>query len=230
MHEVLDNIPFELNSDKIIKSLKLRKVNSQIEEMVRELVKTATPIARPKAVYKVSYVDRKEGNSLEIDGVQFTSRVLRINLDKLNRVFPYVVTCGRELDTIKTPAGDLMWSFCLDTIKIAVLRDAINYLSDYLKKRYALGKTSRMNPGSLEDWPITEQARLFSLFGDVENIIGVRLSASSLMQPLKSTSGIYFDAEVTFESCQLCPRENCPGRRAVYDPELVKKYGQMPEH
>lgn len=229
MNEVLDNIPFKLDPDQIAKSLRLRKANSQVEEIAKDLVRTATPLARPKAVYKISYVDKKNGDSLEIDGVKFTSRVLRINLDKLNRVFPYVATCGRDLDTIEIPAGDLMRSFILETIKISVLSAAVRYLSDYVKKKYALEEIARMNPGSLEDWPINQQTPLFSLFGDVEKLIGVRLTASNLMQPLKSASGIYFATEVTFENCQLCPRERCPGRRMPYDRELVKKYEQMPK-
>ena len=115
----------------------------------------------------------------------------------------------------------------MELIKLSVLQTAIRYTSDYISRKYALGKTSHMNPGSLEDWPITEQKPLFSLFGNVEELIGVTLMESHLMRPLKSTSGIYFAAEVTFESCQLCPREKCSGRRAPYEPELLHKYRQM---
>ena len=50
------------------------------------------------------------------------------------------------------------------------------------------------------------------------------LTDTFLMVPIKSVSGIFFPTEVSFESCQLCPRENCIGRRAPYDPALVKKY------
>jgi len=81
-----------------------------------------------------------------------------------------------------------------------------------------------MNPGSLESWPITQQKELFSLFGNVEELIGVKLTDSCVMFPLKSVSGIYFPTEINFESCQLCPREKCIGRRTPYDPELAKKY------
>ncbi len=226
MIEVLDKIPFELNSEQILKSLRLRKITSHVEGIVRNLTDAATPIARPKAVYKVSYVDKKKEDSLEIDGVEFTSRVLRINLENLNRVFPYVATCGRDLETIEIPSDEPMMSFCLEAIKMSALTAARFYLFDHLEKKYALGKTAHMNPGSLEDWPITQQTSLFSLFGDVEQLIGVRLTPQYVMRPLKSVSGICFPTEVTFESCQLCPRENCPGRRSAYDPEVVRKYGQ----
>ncbi len=81
--------------------------------------------------------------------------------------------------------------------------------------------------GAGDDWPITQQKELFSLFGGrekVEELIGVRLTDSFLMVPIKSVSGIFFPTEIRFESCQICPREQCIGRRAAYDPEVVKKY------
>ena len=82
-----------------------------------------------------------------------------------------------------------------------------------------------MAPGSLEDWPITQQEELFSLFGKRETAIGVRLTEKCVMVPAKSISGILFPAEVKFESCQLCPRERCFRRRAPYDSSLPSKYG-----
>jgi hypothetical protein len=65
-------------------------------------------------------------------------------------------------------------------------------------------------------WPIEQQRSLFALFGDVEALIGVALTESYLMLPTKSVSGVYFETDQSFISCQLCTREACPGRRAKY--------------
>jgi len=224
--EVLNSIPFRLDTEEVLKRLRLRKENKEMERIVQELLDIVHPIAKPKAIYKVSYVDNKNGDSLYIDGVRFTSRVLRVNLDKVGRVFPYVATCGQELDEIAVPANDYMKYYCLDTIKEMALRSARSYLQDYLTRNYALGQMSRMYPGegAAEDWPITQQKELFSILGNVEDLIGVQLTKNFLMLPLKSSSGIYFPTEIRFESCQLCPREVCSERKAPYDPDLVKKY------
>jgi len=222
--EVLDSIPVRLELEEVLKQLHQSKGNKYIERIVQELIEIVCPVAKPKAIYEVSYVDNKSEDSLYIDGVRFTSRVLRVNLDKVERVFPYVATCGRELDEIAVPSDDFMKYYCLDVIKEVVLRSAIGYLTDYLTRNYALGQVSKMHPGSLRDWPITQQKELFSIFGDVEDLIGVKLTESFLMLPVKSVSGIYFPTEIRFESCQLCPREVCSERRAPYDPDLVKKY------
>jgi len=222
--EVLDSIPVRLDVEEVLKQLHQGKENKYIERIVQELIEIVRPVAKPKAIYEVSYVDNKNEDSLYIDGVKFTSRVLRVNLDKVERVFPYVVTCGRELDEITIPSDDFMQHYWLDVIKETVLRTAISYLTDYLTRNYALGQMSKMHPGSLRDWPITQQKELLSIFGNVEDLIGVKLTKNFLMLPLKSVSGIYFPTEIRFESCQLCPREKCSERRAPYDPDLVKKY------
>ncbi len=226
--EVFNSIPVDLEPDKVLKSMGMRGGNQQVERVVQELVEVTRSIAKPKVVYKVSYVDDKDGDTVTIDGVRFTSRVLRINLDQVGRVFPYIATCGTELEKIAVPSNDVLKSFCFEEIKIMVLRSAITYFSNRLTEHYALGKMSRMSPGSgpLEVWPLAQQKELFSLFGDTEELIGVRLTKSCVMVPLKSASGIYFPTEITFESCQLCLRKKCIGRRAPYDPEVAKKYGE----
>jgi len=222
--EVLDSIPVILDPEEVLRRLRIRKLSKGIEETVQELIEIVRPVAKPKAIYEVSYVDNKDGDSLSIGGVRFTSRVLRVNLDKVGRVFPYVVTCGRELDEITVPSSDFMKCYYLDTIKGIVLRSANNYLKDYLERNYAIPQLSSMSPGRLEDWPITQQRELFSIFGNVEQLIGVKLTEVLYMVPLKSVSGIYFPTRIEFVSCQLCPREVCEGRKAPYDPELAKKY------
>jgi hypothetical protein len=227
--EVLNNIPVKLDLEAVLRRIRVRNRNERLEKSVKELVEVARPIARPKAVYEVSYVENRNEDSLDVGGVRFTSRILRVNLDKVERVFPYVVTCGRELDEIDFPSQEFIKSYYLDQIKETVLVLARKYLEDYLTGKYALGRMSKMAPGagSVDDWPITQQEGLFAIFGSrdkVEELIGVRLTDKCLMIPVKSVSGIYFPTEIKFEACQLCPREGCIGRRAPYNPGFVEKY------
>ena len=44
------------------------------------------------------------------------------------------------------------------------------------------------------------------------------------MNPVKSTSGFWFPSEVKFENCQLCPRKDCPNRKASFDKKLYQSY------
>ncbi len=196
---------------------------------VGELVAIAESLIQAKAVYEVSYVNQRGEDTVEVDGVTFTSRVLRVNLDKVERVFPFIITIGSALEDNASSSGNLLRQFYLETIGDMALRSSGEYLEEHLKRHFGLGQLSKMRPGSLKDWPVTEQRPLFSIFGNVEDLIGVTLTESMLMIPRKSVSGILFPTEVLFFSCQLCPREGCPARKAPYDETLREKYGLQDE-
>jgi len=223
--DVLDKIPLELDTDELLRKLHVAKGSLDAKE-VQRLARSAVAVGRPKAIYEVSYIEERDYNTIKIDGVTFTSHVLRVNLDEVERVFPYIATCGGELDKLVSPADDFMLGFWLDTIKDMALVASRGYLSSYLERKYALGQMSRMSPGSgVEDlWPIQQQRELFSIFGNTEDLIGVTLTDSFLMVPNKSVSGILFPTEIRFETCQLCPRTGCSGRRAPYDASAVESY------
>jgi len=223
--EILDNIPIHLDPEVVAKKLHLdqkRGCSGYLKD-IQELLEIANFVIEPKAIYQVLYVDNKNKDTVDIGGVRFTSRILRINLDKIGRVFPYIVTIGRKLEDRADSFDDLFKKLCLDEMGDEALGSARQYLADYLKRKYKLGQISIMSPGSLEDWPLTQQKQLFSLFGNVEDLVGVRLTESCLMIPRKSVSGIYFPTEVKFYSCQLCPRKGCKQRRAPYDIKMVER-------
>jgi hypothetical protein len=96
------------------------------------------------------------------------------------------------------------------------IEEAAARLTERIEGLYGTGPLSPLSPGSLEGWPITEQPKLFSIFGDTERLIGVRLTDSMLMIPRKSISGLLFRSEEGFMACQLCARERCPSRKAPF--------------
>lgn len=153
---------------------------------------------------------------------RFVSSVLRANLEPVERVFPYVASCGPELDAVSIAADDVFGQFCWDTIKGMALNVALAHLFNHVKETHALETLSSMNPGSgdVNLWPIEQQQELFAFFGDVQQLIGVVLTDACLMIPNKSVSGIFYSSEFGFESCQLCHRDRCPQRRAPFDPHL----------
>jgi hypothetical protein len=221
--EILNHIPVRLPLGEIRRQLHLDK-DKRWEE-VQTLIEAAQALITPKAAYKVSYIDQKLEHALDIDRVRFTSRVLRKNLEEAERVFPYVITIGDKLKEKASESKDLIKEYYFDVIGNIALSAARKFLEKQLQSRYGLDGMSSMSPGSLTDWPIEEQKPLFSLFGEEETPIGVRLTKSLLMLPAKSISGIYFPTEVSFFSCQLCSRDKCPGRKAAYDNKLAREYG-----
>ena len=219
---IRDNIPFRINIDSLLKKLRVEK-NSEYAANLLALVSYAQNVARPKALYKTVFLEAKQDDQVIIDGMTLKSRVLMVNLEKVHRVFAFVATCGTELEDWARSFDDLLKRFWSEAILMTALRSATKYLNNHIDEHFRPGLISTMTPGSLEDWPIEEQRKLFTILGDTREAIGVRLTESLLMIPTKSVSGILFPTEVSFESCQLCPREKCQGRRAPYDKDLYEK-------
>lgn len=223
--EIIDHIPVNLESGEIARRLRIRPDRGG-SPRPEELVGLAGPLINLRAVYDILYVGRKDAEGVEVAGVFLRSRVLRRNLDRAQKVFPYIMTVGPALEQAAASLNDLLKQYYLEEIANFVLEQGASWLAEKLKNRWGFAVLSNMSPGSLENWPITEQRQLFSLFGDVEKAIGVRLTDRFLMLPRKSISGILFPSEEGFTACKLCPREKCPSRRAEYDEVLAGDYGK----
>ena len=217
----LTQIPFELDASAMMKRVRIEP-GSEDERDFGALLATAREVGRPKAAWRECFIDSKGDATVTVEGVAFTSRALRKNLDKVERVFAFVITCGREMDSVTLPPENFLAEFWWDTIKAELLNAARAGLVEHLDRRYRLGKSSAMSPGSgdVETWPIEQQRDLFRLLGDVRGAIGVELTDSFLMVPNKTVSGLRFPAETDFRTCQVCRREVCPNRAAPFDKDL----------
>jgi len=214
-------IPVTLDPGEIAARLRFDPVRAGFENL-NELITLAQGLIHPRAVYEVAYTGEKGEGIVKVAGVTFQSRILRKNLDGANKVFPYIITVGPELERAASAQGDLLKQYYLEEMANMALESAAGWLGGRLESHYGVTGLANMSPGSLDDWPITEQTKLFSILGDTERSIGVRLTDSMLMLPRKSISGILFPSEEGFVACQLCERERCPGRKAAFNSGTVK--------
>ena len=221
--EILNKIPVKIAPKKVAKILRLE--SDRDAQLVQQLIAMAQTLIAPRAAYKLCYIDEKMDDAVIVEGLHFKSKVLRKNLDPVERLFAYVVTLGPGLEEEIQKLDDPLEKYYLDIIGNVALNGVRKNLQEHLCKQFGLEKISFMSPGSLQEWPIEEQGQLFRLLTDVEDAIGVRLTPSFLMIPTKSISGIYFQTEVSFFNCQLCQRGKCPGRKARYDEKLTQEYG-----
>ena len=228
---LLLEIPFQPDPEILLAHVHLKPGGSDAADFLT-LLANATRVAQPKAIYRECYIEDRTDDTVRISGVTFRSRTLRLNLDQAERVFAFVATCGRELDTLPVPTGDLLTQYWLDAIKAESLHTAIHHLHSVVESQYALGKTGSMSPGSgdISVWSIEQQHQLFSLLEDGPEQIGVRLTESCLMLPNKTVSGVYFPTEKAIRTCQVCKRENCPSRQAAFDLEAWQTIQQPSTH
>jgi hypothetical protein len=130
--------------------------------------------------------------------------------------FPFVITCGVDVDSLAAEVDGAFWSYCVETIAHVTLRDATRTFMKRIQELEDTTSLASMCPGTGRAglWPIEQQRPLFALLGDVEGAIGVRLSEDYMMVPMKTISGIAFPSSSGFVSCQHCDREDCDSRSA----------------
>ena len=213
--DVIDRLPVALDPAEIAARLRFDPARAGFPSL-DGLVGLARTLIAPRAVYDVAYVGARGEGTVEIGGVTMASPVLRGQLEGINKVFPYIITVGPALEREAGAQDDLLKQYYLEEMANLALEEAAAWLAAAIEARFGLGPLSSLSPGSLTDWPITEQPKLFSLLGDTEKLVGVRLTDSMLMVPRKSISGIFFPSEEGFSACQLCDREHCPGRKAPF--------------
>lgn len=219
---ILNPLEYRIHLASLLAGLRIREGGAQAET-VAVLAREAEAVALPRAIYRMAFIESRGEGHVVAEGLRFDSRVLRVNLENLHRFFAFVATAGSELEGWANSKTDALDRFYADAINQAVVLSARSFMDRHLQQRYGLTKIARMSPGSLADWPLEQQQVLFDLLGGTRDTIGVELTESLLMVPVKTVSGIVFANEDGFTSCQLCPRQDCPGRKAPYDEGLFQR-------
>ena len=221
---VLRDRPMTISVDRLFKQLHM-DFNQDDEDVqrVQSMLEEALAIANPKAVYGIAAIEEKGEDYIVAGGVKIPSLLVRKNVEQVGRIFPFVATCGTEVEDWSKEFSDVLEQYWADTIKTLLLMEIRSALSDIVKQTYVPdANLSVMSPGSLKEWPLPQQATLFHLIGSVTEDTGVTLTESFLMLPSKSVSGFFFSNQGTYENCQLCPILRCPGRRAPYQPDSIR--------
>ncbi len=222
---LLEQLSWEVPYDTALK--KLRVLDDDREDF-EEIYEKTLGLIKPVYYLGRESVQKNDGDHVIIGGVEFASRVISVNLQKAGAqtVYPFVGTSGRAAYEYAKSLDDELYRYWADMLCEMALRSAGASFKKYMQEFLGTKKIYSLAPGSVVDWPISQQAPLFELLGNVYDKTGILLEKSFLMRPVKSGSGIMYVSEHGFESCQLCPKIDCPNRRAKYDPEMLKReYG-----
>lgn len=190
-----DNIPFQLDASDVGEQLKLRNRES-LMEILEEQIELAQKVAVPKAAYFETSITDKSEDSVAFCGETFHSRQLAISTQKDQKIFPYIITIGMELEEQYQELDDIMEQYIMDGVQSVILTQATDYVAKALKESFQLKEVTYHIPGALDDWDLKDQPKLFHLFGSTMEKLGVVLSHSNLMKPTKSVSGVYYGIEV----------------------------------
>jgi 5-methyltetrahydrofolate--homocysteine methyltransferase len=224
--KILEDIKLDIPDD-IGKDFLTRLMGGVLIPKMEELLdlnrKACLDSIDPKGMYEVFDINRIDGDDVYFKtGNVFTGP----NISKILRgseiSIIYIFTLGPAVDKVikKTnEKGDSLAVIIMDAITTNMLECLGQYMAESIKKDGIREKnwasTCSYSPGQYK-WTIEEQKEIFSMVDGSK--IGVNLNKSYLMIPFKSVSGVYgFGHEDKIDrtrvACDLCPRENCIGRR-----------------
>jgi len=199
------------------------KLIPRMEEMLKEKREICKDALRPSAIYDTFDIKSVDGNSVYFkSGHIFNGPNISKILKGSETAAILIYTLGKKIDNIikeEQNAGDTLGTIIMDAVTTSMLSVAGEYVSKIIKDSNTLqkgfGVTCKYSPGQYK-WTLEEQKEIFNMVDGTK--IGVHLNDSFLMVPFKSVSGVYgFGPEdkinKTRVACDLCPRENCIGRR-----------------
>jgi len=187
--KIFTDIPYELTMETLNEELNLRNKKNLLK-IVETLLAKTREITRLKAIYFSGDVSEKNDISVAINGESFESELFRGYAEKGDRVYPYMVTVGTELDEYAKTLTDTMDQIMIDGIMNLLVNIGKVFVAQEVQKEARWDSTQDYVPGNGEAWPTEEQTRLFDMFGDQSQKIGVTLGDHAFVLPGRSTIGI----------------------------------------
>jgi hypothetical protein len=150
----------------------------------------------------------KNNDGLLIQNEKFESRFLAIKFTFAKEVGLFIITVGDDITNKAREAtkhNDGLQSLIYDSIGSEYAESTADAMQKVIEKEkgYCM---SRYSPG-YNDWPITDQEKLFRLIDGSK--IDVNLTKSSFMQPEKSISAVIGFSDTKMYGCKNCNQVGC---------------------
>ena len=193
-----------------------------ITGMIGEALLEAGTICQIKAEFAIwpGVSFGPDSSEMKINNIAFnTGKIVIGQLRRSESVAVFVCTAGHKIgEMAKTLMNekDFLKGYIYDMIGSQTADSTADLMQEKLRilaKERNLKITNRYSPGYC-GWSVSEQQKLFSLIPD--NYCAIKLNESSLMQPIKSVSGIIgLGQKVRFNqyTCNLCDQQNCIYRK-----------------
>jgi hypothetical protein len=189
-----------------------------VPQLIREVFSVAHDYCDIRGGYIIKddiEINRSE-RTLQINDTQFdVKRIVSNQLKKMDNVALFACTAGQGIGDYSKELmheGDFVKGYIADVIGSEIVESAMDKIQDDLERKMeAQGWhiTDRYSPGYC-GWSVAEQHKLFSFFP--KNFCGITLTDSSLMQPIKSVSGVIGIGPNVRRNgyvCQMCDMVNC---------------------
>jgi hypothetical protein len=194
----------------------LKSESSDADDPVNEAIGNIMSLLADNGGIEGGYVLRKANEVRLATGAQIETYMKEADYLAL-----FVCTAGTiftELSGRYNREGDYLAAFIADAIGSLTVEKAVDKIQTQLDSKMqaeGLQISNRYSPGYC-DWPVSGQRELFDQMGEIP--VGVSLTESCLMLPIKSVSGmIGVGAHIRKRpyACRICKHKNCTYRKRI---------------
>jgi len=195
-------------------------IDSHTAGLVEKYISECLTISSPEgAFFLTEALQSSSDDEITVPGLVFASGKIISKMLRHSAYYVFfVVTAGPEPEDLARSLmaeGNYLEGYVVDLIASALVDSAADQIQEQIRmiaKEGGMSITNRYSPGYCS-WQVEEQQKLFSLF--TEGSCGISLSESSLMNPVKSISGIIgMGAGVSYRdyTCEICSMLHCQFR------------------
>ena len=213
---LLEHIQAEVTKEDVLRKFGMppdHKLGPDIEKAIEEV----KPIANAKLLYGEAKIEARTDDTVTIGGVLFEGKDLADALKDVDTVYPYICTCGRELNDYAMNCKDMVRMLYYDYIAHFYLLQSSVELSKVVDNKLGTRSTC-MTPGSFEHWEISQNYPIFKLLNYGKGT-DIDLSTSYIMYPAKSVAGLCFKTADCAKQCSLCLKNDCVNRVCEFKKE-----------
>jgi hypothetical protein len=196
-------------------------IDTHTTGLVEVYIKECLQKSAPEGVFTLTgAIESRDAGKILVPGTQFhVGTIIQKMLLHSEQYAFFLATAGPGPELRARSLmnqGNYLEGYIVDLAASIIADLAADQVQDQLKEHVgALGLqiTNRYSPGYCS-WKVEEQQKLFSLFP--HNCCNISLSSSSLMEPIKSISGIIgVGASVKYKdySCEICSMPDCNFRK-----------------
>jgi len=210
----------DVSRENVLKGLGMTfaDADNYLIELIDRFTKECIQLLRPQTCYSVYSnlnFELKQYQVIVSDQVFETGKTVTQLLKKSEKIVLFACTSGSEVSEYSKKLmseGHSLEGLLVDLIGSELAESIADYLHDFIEAefgRLGLKVTNRFSPGYC-NWPVSEQHKLFSLLP--VNSCGIQLTASSLMIPIKSVSGIIgvgSHVKRVAYKCHVCNDKKC---------------------
>ena len=171
-----------------------------VDDLLEQLIEADA--MHPAAAYTEVILDHVDGDSIKSNHTKIVSSLFANNCHVGDKVYPCLVTVGKEMDAFAAGLDDPMLSYLQGILMNLCLDDALLSIAEEILKEHPGKKLMMVKPGVAGICELTEQQSILSLLGDAAHTLGVNASEKGFLTPGYSSTALLFFSESGAEPCK----------------------------